>query len=376
MVGSVGLAGIAGSTGDRNKIRVNPGVDVGHCGHTAGRAAVPRSAGGRADVRDRGGGHVTYPPNVRTAPPAGAGRHAPAQPPAAGRPRRAAAPGPRAWSGCGPRRRPSPGGCGSSGPCWPLLVVAFGAVTAWQITDRATAADDVVQPQPAAERGRRGHLPLAGRRRHRGLQRLPGRRQEPRDVRERYEKDIARRRPGCWSRPRPTRDGFDRVRAARSPSSTSCCPEYTGLVERPAPTTGRACRSAAPICGTRTSRCSSELLPAAERAVRRRRPAGSATDYDDARAGRGSRSRLGVVALGAPGLGAAAQLPAYEPGVQPRAARRDGRRRRWCCCGWSSGTRVARVRAERLRRRTAQQSLQGAQRRPDRLPARPAATRT
>ncbi|WP_333766681.1 hypothetical protein [Streptomyces sp. IBSBF 2435] len=92
--------------------------------HTPTGSAVP-------DVR--GGAGVPAPRGTAPAPPSG--------PPGPGRR--------RAWSDSAARLRGSattePGRLRIIGATLALLVVAFGAVTAWQVTDRSAAADNVVK---------------------------------------------------------------------------------------------------------------------------------------------------------------------------------------------------------------------------------------
>ncbi|MEV7424266.1 hypothetical protein [Streptomyces sp. NPDC091212] len=91
---------------------------------------------------------MTYPSNVRTAPPSAPGRAPTRSSPAAGPspeepPARAAA-----WTETTERLRAAagtePGRLRIIGAALALLVVAFGAVTAWEVSDRYAAAHDVV----------------------------------------------------------------------------------------------------------------------------------------------------------------------------------------------------------------------------------------
>ena len=204
--------------------------DVGHCGHTAGREQSPTRRG-RADVRDRGGGHVTYPPNVRTAPSRRRRRRPHSRPaPAAAARRRGA------WAEGKERLRAAattePGRLQIIGAV--LAAAGRGVRRGDRLADRRPGVRRRRrgEPQPAAERGRRGHLPLAGRRRHGRLQRLPGgRRRSPRE-----SASGTRRTSTTASRllvkAAANTGRLERVRPRRSPRSTSSCPRYTGLVER------------------------------------------------------------------------------------------------------------------------------------------------
>lgn len=131
---------------------------------------------------------MTYPPNVRTAP-----EHASAQPPA---PVPASVPAPRrsAWSGSTARLRAAattePGRLQIIGAALAVLVIAFGAVTAFEISGRAAATDDVVsRSQPLSAEAANIYRSLADADTAAASGFLAGA-QEPRDVHERYEKDI------------------------------------------------------------------------------------------------------------------------------------------------------------------------------------------
>ncbi len=73
-----------------------------------------------------------------------------------------------------------------------LLVVAFGAVTAWQMTERSTAADDVLRrSQPLSADAAAIYRSLADANTAASSGFLAGG-QEPAAVRQRYERDIVR----------------------------------------------------------------------------------------------------------------------------------------------------------------------------------------
>ena len=76
--------------------------------------------------------------------------------------------------------------------------MAFGAVTAWQISDRAAAADDVVShSQPLSADAADIYRSLADADTAAASGFLAGG-QEPARVRERYERGHRHRRPSCW----------------------------------------------------------------------------------------------------------------------------------------------------------------------------------
>ncbi|TRO69996.1 hypothetical protein [Streptomyces sp. IB201691-2A2] len=111
-----------------------------------------------------------------------------------------------------------------------LLVVAFGAVTAWQMTDRSAAADDVLHSsQPLSADAADIYRSLADANTAASSGFLAGG-QETEESRERYEKDI-----------RVAADKLVTAAANSEPGSTSektitklntMLPEYKGLVER------------------------------------------------------------------------------------------------------------------------------------------------
>ncbi|MFF3338110.1 hypothetical protein [Streptomyces flavidovirens] len=178
------------------------------------------------------------------------------------------------------------------------LVVAFGAVTAWEISDRAAAADDVVtRSQPLSADAASIYRSLADADSAAASGFLAGA-QEPQDVRERYEDDIA------------TASAL-LVKAAANTDSTSASgreittlnsqlPQYTGLIERARANN----RLGLPLGGAylryANERMTTELLPAAER-LYKAETSRLGDDYDDARVWPFVGLGLGVLALG--GLG-------------------------------------------------------------------------
>ncbi|MBD0747366.1 hypothetical protein [Streptomyces sp. CBMA152] len=134
---------------------------------------------------------MAHPPNTRAPEEASATARTsapayPAQPPA---PRRGG------WAEARERLRAAattePGRLWIVGTVVALLVVAFGAVTAWEVTDRAAAADDVVsRSQPLSADAASIYRSLADADTAAASGFLAGA-QEPHDVRLRYEADIA-----------------------------------------------------------------------------------------------------------------------------------------------------------------------------------------
>ncbi|MET9517647.1 hypothetical protein [Streptomyces sp. NPDC002994] len=175
------------------------------------------------------------------------------------------------------------------------LVVAFGAATAWEISDRAAAADAVVtRSQPLSADAASIYRSLADADSAAASGFLAGA-QEPQDVRERYEDDIA------------TASAL-LVKAAANTESTSASgreiavlntqlPQYTGLVERARANN----RLGLPLGGAylryANERMTTELLPAAER-LYKAESGRLGDDYDDARVWPFIGLGLGVLALG------------------------------------------------------------------------------
>ncbi|WP_406310105.1 MULTISPECIES: hypothetical protein [unclassified Streptomyces] len=237
---------------------------------------------------------MTYPPNVRTAP-----EHASAQPPA---PVPAPVPAPRrsAWSESTARLRTAattePGRLQIIGAALAVLVIAFGAVTAFEIAGRSAAADDVVsRSQPLSAEAANIYRSLADADTAAAGGFLAGA-QEPRDVHERYEKDI-KDASRLLVKAASTTD-------ASSPSGQEITklneelPRYTGLIERARANN----RQGLPLGGAylryANQKMSTELLPAAER-LYTAETGRLDQDYDSARAWPFLSLGLGVVALGA-----------------------------------------------------------------------------
>ncbi|MFE4956755.1 hypothetical protein ACFRCW_22280 [Streptomyces sp. NPDC056653] len=237
---------------------------------------------------------MTYPPNVRTAP-----EHASAQPPA---PVPVPVPAPRrsAWSESTARLKTAattePGRLQIIGAALAVLVIAFGAVTAFEISGRSAAADDVVsRSQPLSAEAANIYRSLADADTAAAGGFLAGA-QEPRDVHERYEKDI-KDASRLLVKAASTTD-------ASSPSGQEITklneelPRYTGLIERARANN----RQGLPLGGAylryANQKMSTELLPAAER-LYTAETGRLDQDYDSARAWPFLSLGLGVVALGA-----------------------------------------------------------------------------
>ncbi|MFE5089229.1 MULTISPECIES: hypothetical protein [unclassified Streptomyces] len=236
---------------------------------------------------------MTYPPNVRTAP-----EHARAQPPVP-----ATVPAPPqhgAWSATADRLRAAattePGRLQIIGAVLALLVVAFGAVTAFEIADRAAAADDVVsRSQPLSADAADIYRSLADADTAAASGFLAGA-QEPRDVHDRYDKDIKEASRLLVKA------------AANTDASTSSgheittlneeLPRYAGLIERARANN----RQGLPLGGAylryANQKMTDVLLPAAER-LYTAETGRLDRDNDSARAWPFLSLGLGVVALAA-----------------------------------------------------------------------------
>ncbi|MFF4606393.1 hypothetical protein ACFY12_27125 [Streptomyces sp. NPDC001339] len=179
-----------------------------------------------------------------------------------------------------------------------LLVVVFGATTAWQVTERAAAADDVVehsQPLTAVAAGIYRSLADADTAAAVGF--LMGG-EDSAAIRERYDRDIATAGELLVKASRNGR-GPDGAAAQISRLSRQL-PRYTGLVE-----TARAHnRQGLPLGGAylryANERMRTELLPAA-RALYDTETDRLAADYASAEAWPWLALASGVLALGALG---------------------------------------------------------------------------
>ncbi|MFF5985322.1 hypothetical protein ACFY78_41495 [Streptomyces olindensis] len=255
---------------------------------------------------------MTYPPKSSTPPPGPNLPTLPAVP---------AQPAPPAPTGTGtgssptppptPRRRTAfaegfdqlraaattePGRLRIIGALLALLVVAFGSVTAWQMTDRATAADDVLtSSQPLSSDAADIYRSLADANTAASSGFLAGG-QETAATRDRYEKDI-----------RTAAEKLVNAAANADPDSPSTAtiaklnrllPEYKGLVER-ARTYNR---QGFPVGGAylryANEKMQQQMLPAAEDLYKKENQRLRA-DYADATPYPWAAIALGLAALAA-----------------------------------------------------------------------------
>lgn len=246
-----------------------------------------------------------------SAAPPGHAPRGPAVPPQASRSARPARPAVSGAPEGGPPRRTAfmegvdelreatatePGRLRIIGAALALLVVAFGAVTAWQVSDRAAAADEVLhssQRLSAAAADVYRALADANTAASSGF--LAGGQETPAS-RTRYEKDI-----------RAAADGLADAATASDPGSSSAetiaqlnrlLPEYKGLIERARANN----RQGYPLGGAylryANEKMQEEMLPRAERLYKNENERLS-DDYDSATAYPWAAISLGVLALGA-----------------------------------------------------------------------------
>ncbi|MFI5616690.1 hypothetical protein [Streptomyces sp. NPDC051567] len=227
------------------------------------------------------------------APAPGGGGAAPAPPPG-GPPGRGTA-----WAeGVEQARRAAttePGRLRIIGAVLAAVVVLFGSAAVWEISGRVTAADDVVgrsQPLSADAASIYRYLADADTASSSGF--LAGA-QEPREVRSRYEKDIAGAARLLVSAAANT--GAEEESRTEISLLSEELPRYTGLIEQARATD----RQGLPLGGAylryANERMSTHLLPAAQR-LYEAETGRLYTDYDDARSWPLASLVTGVLALG------------------------------------------------------------------------------
>ncbi|WP_234318580.1 hypothetical protein [Streptomyces sp. NRRL S-237] len=176
------------------------------------------------------------------------------------------------------------------------LIVLFGTVSVWEISDRTAAADDVVgRSQPLSADAASIYRSLADADTTSSSGFLLGA-QEPREVRRRYEKDIANASKLLVSAAANTGGNEDSRRQITVLSEQ--LPRYTGLIEQARATN----RQGLPLGGAylryANEQMTTQLLPAAQRLYE------SETkrlyqDHDDARSWPLASIGLGLLAVGA-----------------------------------------------------------------------------
>ncbi|MGH4028352.1 hypothetical protein ACQB60_05370 [Actinomycetota bacterium Odt1-20B] len=260
---------------------------------------------------------MTHPPNGSAAPPGAPGAPgAPGQAPARSAPTMPAVPPQAAASTAAPAAEPpspprrtawaegtdrlraaattEPGRLRIIGAVLALLVVAFGAVTTWQMSDRSAAADDVLhRSQPLSADAAAIYRSLADANTAASSGFLAGG-QEPASVRQRYERDI--RTASEKLATAASSAGPDSSSAAAVAELNKLLPQYTGLIER-----ARAGnRQGLPLGGAylryANDKMQEQMLPAAEKLYQAENDR-LGSDYGDAKPYPWAAIGLGVVAI-------------------------------------------------------------------------------
>ncbi|MEV6764131.1 hypothetical protein AB0N16_26525 [Streptomyces sp. NPDC051105] len=186
-----------------------------------------------------------------------------------------------------------------------VLIVAFGAVTAWQMTERAAAADDVLhRSQPLSSSAAEIYRSLADANTAASSGFLAGG-QETDASRETYEKDIRTAAAGLVTAAANSEPGSPAEAAVAK--LNKLLPEYKGLVERARVYN----RQGYPVGGAylryANDKMQDEMLPAAH-ALYQKENARLSSDYSDATPYPWAAIVLGLLALAALGW---AQLRHY-----------------------------------------------------------------
>ncbi|MCX4645411.1 MULTISPECIES: hypothetical protein [unclassified Streptomyces] len=248
---------------------------------------------------------MNNPPNGSAAPPGTVG--APTMPsvPAQVRPPHAQGPEPAAparstaWAEGVDRVRAAattePGRLRIIGAVLALLVVAFGAVTAWQMSDRSAAADDVLHSsQPLSADAADIYRSLADANTAASSGFLAGG-QEPAETRDRYEKDI--RTAAAKLVTAAANSDPDSPSTAAISKLNKLLPQYKGLIERARANN----RQGFPLGGAylryANETMQEQMLPAAEDLYKKENER-LRSDYDSATPYPWAAIGLGVVALG------------------------------------------------------------------------------
>ncbi|MFH8606425.1 hypothetical protein ACH4D5_02880 [Streptomyces sp. NPDC018029] len=240
----------------------------------------------------------TVPPQAPGTPPAPGMPPAPPAATTAGTPARRRT----AWSEGVDRLRAAattePGRLRIIGAVLALLVVAFGAVTTWQMTERSAAADDVLhRSQPLSADAAAIYRSLADANTAASSGFLAGG-QEPAAVRARYERDIERASEKLATA--ASNAGSDSSSAASVGKLNKLLPEYTGLIERARANN----RQGLPLGGAylryANDKMQTQMLPAAEKLYKAEN-ARLSSDYGNAKPYPWFAIALGILALAALG---------------------------------------------------------------------------
>ncbi|WP_405872666.1 MULTISPECIES: hypothetical protein [unclassified Streptomyces] len=249
---------------------------------------------------------MTHPPKSSAAPPGSGMPTMPAVPPQPGQP--APPPGPAAAPVSARRTAfaegvdrlreaatTEPGRLRIIGAFVALLVVAFGAVTAWQMTDRASAADDVLtRSQPLSSDAADIYRSLADANTAAASGYLAGPQENP-AMRKRYELDIRTAAAKLVTAASNSQAGSDSAKTIAD--LNKLLPEYKGLVE-----TARANNRQGYPVGSAYLRAANEqmqdqMLPKAEDLYQKENQRLS-SDYADAKSFPWAAIGLGLLVLG------------------------------------------------------------------------------
>ncbi|MEU6274360.1 hypothetical protein ABZ871_18425 [Streptomyces populi] len=176
-----------------------------------------------------------------------------------------------------------------------LLVVAFGAVTAWQMTERSAAADNVLHSsQPLSASAADIYRSLADANTAASSGFLAGG-QETKESRDRYESDIRTAAAKLITAANSSEPGSSSARTISQ--LNELLPEYKGLIERARANN----RQGYPLGGAylryANDKMQHEMLPKAQRLYQRENQRLDA-DYADAKPYPWAAIALGLVALG------------------------------------------------------------------------------
>ncbi|WP_406182889.1 hypothetical protein [Streptomyces sp. NBC_01006] len=176
------------------------------------------------------------------------------------------------------------------------LVLLFGMVTVWQISSRVGAADDVVgRSQPLSADAASLYRSLADADTASSSGFLAGG-DEPREVRERYEKDIANASKLLVNAAANT--GADEDSRKQISLLSEQLPRYTGLIEQARATNKQGLPLGGAYLRYANEQMSTQLLPAAQR-LYEAETGRLYTDYDDARSLPLASLGAGLLALAA-----------------------------------------------------------------------------
>ncbi|MFV8183558.1 hypothetical protein LXH13_14865 [Streptomyces spinosirectus] len=253
---------------------------------------------------------MTHPPKSSTAPPGTGLPTMPAIPPQPGQAAPPPAPGPSAVPEPAPARRTAfaegvdrlreaattePGRLRVIGAFVALLVVAFGAVTAWQMTERASAADDVLtRSQPLSSDAADIYRSLADANTAAASGYLAGPQEKP-EMRKRYEADIRTAATKLVTAASNSEAGSDSARTIAE--LNNLLPQYKGLIETARTNNRQGYPVGSAYLRAANEQMQQQMLPKAENLYRKENQR-LQSDYADAKSFPWAAIGLGLVALG------------------------------------------------------------------------------